>query len=754
MNRVHDSEFLGNDGRPVPVEYVSTTIIEHGKVSGAVVTLFLALTAVHVAQSLVSRNPDSIDESYLQGLGLAQRLDTWKALVYRVRVMNDVATRLAPEAAVEEPAKTAIEADLIGQLYKQAYPLSFGFPLATFVIAYFLFGQVPLPWLGSWCLAITLISVVRFLLSRAFERAGPVVADPGAWTRRYVLLEVAAGVTVGMSGAFFPFLTSGYQALLLFVVAAQHAGGATLLAPRLRVYLGFFLPSSLLVMFWLFLCGEELRAFVMLMPIYMLLMFSVARRLNDALARAYQLQHKNSGLLASVMGLNDALTRARDQTQAANKELTRLNQSLEQRVQERTLVIRREMEQRVSTEQALRRSHSSYRYLVDNLPQRLFHKDLDGVYVSCNRRYAQDLGIEPDEIVGSTDFDYFPDQLARDYQADDKRIIRGGVTEELEESYLVDGEQRWVNTVRTPLFDDYGEVIGVLGIFWDITEQKRDAEARRRLEHRMHHLQKLEAVGRLAAGIAHEVNTPTQFIGDNVRFLHDAFVDLQSLLQAQGRVLQAAEHNGELGDLLQRARDQEREIDLPELQREIPRAIDQSLDGIGRITDIVGAMKEYSHPGSGHREPTDINRALRSTAEVCRNEWKYHAAVRFDLQPDLPAVPVYPGELNQVFLNLMVNAGHAIAALNKPEGEKGLILVQTRLQGGWLEVNISDDGCGMNEEVKERMFEPFYTTKEMGKGSGQGLAIAHSVVVDRHGGRIDVDTAPGQGTRFTIRLPL
>ncbi len=207
-------------------------------------------------------------------------------------------------------------------------------------------------------------------------------------------------------------------------------------------------------------------------------------------------------------------------------------------------------------------------------------------------------------------------------------------------------------------------------------------------------------------------------------------------------------------ELLGQVRDTEGEIDLQDLETEIPKAISQSMDGIERISNIVQAMKEFSHPGSGHMELTDINRALRTTVEICRNEWKYHAQVQFDLAPELPAVPVYPGELNQVILNLVVNAAHAIAAKARTDADDGLIRIHTRLRGDWVEIGISDNGCGMSEEVKTRMFEPFFTTKELGKGSGQGLAIAHSVVVDRHCGQIDVDTAPGKDARFSIRLPL
>ncbi len=668
--------------------------------------------------------------------------------------MNDMPAKLSDSHLDEAgPYAGDIETDLVNQLYRQAYPLTFGFPAAAIVIAFFLFERVPLDYLLAWCLFIVMVSIYRGYITRAYFRTGPEADDARTWIRRYMGIELCSGLAAGMSGAFFPFLPFSYQAMLLFVVSAQNAGGATLLAPKLRVYFSFFLPSSLLIIFWLLLQGdEEPRIVAYLMPIYMMLMVGVVRSINGALVDSYRLKHKNSGLLAHGMALNKALTKASDEALSANRELTRLNQTLELRVEDRTREIKREMEQRMRTEQALRRSHSFRRYLVDNLPQRVFHKDAYSVYISCNKRYAQDLGIEPEDIAGTRDWDYFPPELAHKYREDDQRIMRGGVSEELEEYYVTQSGKRCINTVKTPLNDENGEVIGILGIFWDITEQKKDAEARRKLEQRMHQIQKLEAIGRLASGISHEVNTPTQYIGDNIRFLQVAFTDLQKLMQARGRVLQAVEHHAELRELLEQVQEAEEEIDLQDLETEIPKAISQSMDGIERISNIVQAMKEFSHPGSAHKELTDINRALRTTVEICRNEWKYHARIQFDLAPELPAVPVYPGELNQVILNLVVNAAHAIAA--QAGADDGLIRIHTRLRGDWVEIGISDNGCGMGEEVKTRMFEPFFTTKELGKGSGQGLAIAHSVVVDRHSGQIAVDTAPGEGARFSIRLPL
>jgi len=186
----------------------------------------------------------------------------------------------------------------------------------------------------------------------------------------------------------------------------------------------------------------------------------------------------------------------------------------------------------------------------------------------------------------------------------------------------------------------------------------------------------------------------------------------------------------------------------------VPRALEQTLEGVERVTKIVRAMKEFSHPAQ-EMTPLDLNAAIQSTLTVASNEWKYVAELSTDFDPALPPVNCLPGEFNQVILNIIVNAAHAISdVLHKASGDKGVITVTTRKLDGWAEICIADTGTGMPEEVKARIFDPFFTTKEVGKGTGQGLSIAHNVVVNKHAGKIEVDSEPGRGTCFTIRLPL
>jgi len=277
---------------------------------------------------------------------------------------------------------------------------------------------------------------------------------------------------------------------------------------------------------------------------------------------------------------------------------------------------------------------------------------------------------------------------------------------------------------------------------------------RRALQADLAQAQKLESIGQLAAGIAHEINTPTQFVGDNVRFLQDAFADLARLAKTQAAAIAAARDGAAGADLMERACAVARDVDLPYLLDEVPQAIEQSLDGLDRITKIVRAMKTFSHPGTEEKTPTDVNAAIESTVTVSRNEWKYVADLATDLDPDLPPIPCHPGDLNQVFLNLIVNAAHAIGDVVGDGAARGAITIRTRALEDGVEIVVTDTGAGIPEHVREKIFDPFFTTKEVGKGTGQGLAIARSVVVEKHGGAIAVDSEPGRGTTFTIRLPL
>ena len=282
----------------------------------------------------------------------------------------------------------------------------------------------------------------------------------------------------------------------------------------------------------------------------------------------------------------------------------------------------------------------------------------------------------------------------------------------------------------------------------------RDMTLHRSLERQLAFSQKMESVGQLAAGIAHEINTPIQYVGDNMTFLEGAFRDLNSLLALYEKLYRDCQNDESMKDACSQIEDKIEEIELPFLLDQVPCAIQQSLEGTSRVAKIVRAMREFSHPGSRDKTTADLNREIESTITVSRNEWKYVATMEVDLDSTLPLVPCYPAELNQALLNLIVNAAHACAERKGHSSDLGKITVSTRCDQAGVEIRVADNGNGIPEQVREKIFEPFFTTKPVGKGTGQGLSIVYAVIVEKHGGTIHVETEVGHGTTFIIRLPL
>src|SRR5581483_2674857 len=253
-----------------------------------------------------------------------------------------------------------------------------------------------------------------------------------------------------------------------------------------------------------------------------------------------------------------------------------------------------------------------------------------------------------------------------------------------------------------------------------------------RLEAELHQAQRLESVGQLAAGIAHEINTPIQYVGDNIRFIQEAFEARRTVLDHYEQLRLSAEAGAVMpAQLAQLARAVE-DADMEYMNQEIPKAVAQSLDGVERVATIVRAMKEFAHPGHKDKAAADLNQALANALIVARNEFKYVADAETDFA-ELPPVVCHIAEMNQVFLNLLINAAHAIAEVVKQTQDRGKIRVRTWQDGKQVMIAISDTGCGIPEEIRSKVFDPFFTTKPVGRGTGQGLAIARSIVVEKHG---------------------
>lgn len=421
---------------------------------------------------------------------------------------------------------------------------------------------------------------------------------------------------------------------------------------------------------------------------------------------------------------------------ACDEQLRQRNDALEQQV----LTCARE----------LAVAHDQVRLLVESLPFILIGLDSAGSVTLWNYTASKIFGISETDAKGRP----FADcgiqwQKPEEMQKQISHWLKTDSTLRCDDvGYYRNDEVRFVGFSVKPLAVNHNERVGFIVTGAEVTERKA-------LEEQLRQAHKLEAVGQLAAGIAHEINTPTQYVADNTTFLGESTPQILELLNVCKEIRQQADAGSIPQELLLKFDRMVAHSDLPFLEKEIPRAIEQSLEGLERISRIVKAMKEFSHPGSNEKTATDINRAIETTITVARNEWKYVAEVELQLDSALPMVPCLQGELNQVILNLIVNAAQAIASVvGDGSTGKGKIVIRTRPLKDSIEISIRDTGPGIPASIQSRIFEPFFTTKPVGKGTGQGLAMAHSTIVKRHQGRIWFETEIGQGTTFFIQLPL
>jgi PAS domain S-box-containing protein len=391
--------------------------------------------------------------------------------------------------------------------------------------------------------------------------------------------------------------------------------------------------------------------------------------------------------------------------------------------------------------------------ILDSTSEGIYGLDRDGCITFINKSASRILGCTPEQVLGKKSHPLFhhthPDGSAyADSDCAISKVIVSGEGHRTDREYFwkLDGSHVAVDYSAKPVFKDR-KISGAVVSFSDISDK-------REMEMELRHAQKLEAVGRLAAGIAHEINTPIQFVGDNTRFMQDSFGQILEMIGKYEQVTDEAANSPTRPERIAELDAIRDKIEWSYLRTEIPKALEQALDGVNRVATIVRAMKEFSHVDrSAEKAPADLNKAIESTLIVARNEVKYVADVETDFAA-LPAVICHLGDLNQVFLNLLVNAAHAITDANAGTEKKGLITVHTCCEGEFVVVSIADSGTGIPEAVRGKVFDPFFTTKEVGKGTGQGLALARNIVVDKHGGTLTFETQMGKGTTFYIRLPV
>lgn len=420
-----------------------------------------------------------------------------------------------------------------------------------------------------------------------------------------------------------------------------------------------------------------------------------------------------------------------------------------------TFGISHDISRLMEAERARSNAHRDSEPFINSVPFILIGLDIGGRVQRWNPAAAQVFGIANAAAVGKS-FGSCGIKWLGDCDIDSEiRSLTGQATparwdlrfEKAGEERLLGITLRWI----TRLDGDRSELL-IVGA--DVTERKRADDEKLALEAHLRQAQKLEAIGQLAAGIAHEINTPIQYVGDNTTFFRDSWGSVANMLTAARQLreeLKSGTVSQETIDDFDRC---SKTADVDYLAQEVPQAIDQTLEGVQCVAKIVSAMKEFSHPGSLEKRAVDLNRAIETIITISRNEWKYVAEMETNLDPELPLVPCLAGEINQVLLNLVVNASHAIADVPREDGRLGTITLSTRSDGDKVEISVADTGTGIPDHVRDKVFDPFFTTKEVGKGTGQGLMLAHSVVVKKHGGRIWFDSELGKGTTFFIRLPI
>lgn len=417
---------------------------------------------------------------------------------------------------------------------------------------------------------------------------------------------------------------------------------------------------------------------------------------------------------------------------------------------------------------ALRETEAIYHSLVETLPQKILRKDLDGRFTFANQRFCSELGCSLNDILGKTDFDFFPRELAEKYRRDDRRVIESGqILDVVEEHITPQGEKLYVQVMKTPLYGPDGKPIGIQGIFWDVTARIRAEEQLKEQyvilqelahsEHQAHQAlkntqsmlvqtEKLASLGQLVAGVAHEINNPLSFVSNNVAVLERDLRDLLAViaLYRKGEDSLRA-HQPELADEIRELCDR---IDLEYSLENLPRLIERTREGIRRIERIVKELRLFARVDEGEWNEVDLNPGIESSVNMVKGyARKKGVRIVMDLG-ELPPVRCRAAKIHQVIVNLLTNAIDAC-------DENGVVTVTTRPDHAELGVliEIADTGCGIDPAIRERIFDPFFTTKPVGQGTGLGLSISYGIVRE-HSGRIDVESTVGQGSRFTVRLPL
>ncbi len=425
----------------------------------------------------------------------------------------------------------------------------------------------------------------------------------------------------------------------------------------------------------------------------------------------------------------------------------------------------RDVTARRELEQALELSRNHMQTILDNLPMQAWLKDREGKLLMVNQQYADAVGRPREEILGRTVFDLWPHDLASYYHAIDEEIMASGINRQVEEQQADAPGAAWFEAFKVPIIAADGSVVGTTGTARDITERKQSEELIQMQQYKLETLnihleelveeeidknrakdlllmrqEKLASIGQLAAGVAHEINTPLAFVSSNIRVFTNYFEQLHSFLTAQRELLTVTAAQEQLRELDR----VEQRLDISFILGDVPELIAESLTGVERVSRIVLDLKSFSRVDTPSYETADLSDCLESALTILTHELKDVATIQREYQP-LPQILCNPGELNQVFLNLLRNAGQALTP-------PGRITLKSWHDDGFVYAAVADNGHGIPEELKERIFEPFFTTKDVGQGTGLGLSVCHDIIT-KHQGQLRVESAVGSGSTFTVRLP-
>ncbi|GAB6176232.1 hypothetical protein JCM16814_11230 [Desulfobaculum senezii] len=436
------------------------------------------------------------------------------------------------------------------------------------------------------------------------------------------------------------------------------------------------------------------------------------------------------------------------ETRALHTALQQSNKELEHRVEERTAELQAinatmevEIQERARAEAEARDKERFLSRLLDGMRAAYVVVDrASNVIITCNDVAETLLEVTAAEVTGMPCGEAFAHLAGESWRYVCNPLVDGATFEDAVLEHA-DGRIVPVDKFAFHLGDERLAVVLV-----DVSERKD-------LERQLSVAQKMESIGLLASGIAHEINTPIQYAGDSVRFLREAIADMLEVFGACTALTQRAKDAGIAAQEVERLEELAEEADMDFVAEEAPRACDRVLDGVGRVASIVLAMKNFAHPGNEEKKAVDLNKALANTITISKNEWKYVAELSFDPDAELPMVTCLAGDINQVLLNIIVNSAHAIREVVGDSGDKGRITITTSHDEHSVRVRVADTGSGIKKENVNKIFDPFFTTKEVGKGTGQGLAITHDIIVNKHGGKIDVQSEVGKGTTMTITLP-